>query len=101
MSLYSLEPFEMKQLVTESKKTWQSLGAILYGPTESEKKTIEHRQSIYVIKDINAGEILAKNNIRVIRPGLGLEPKYFDLVLGRRVKYDLIRGTALKWKMIL
>ena len=99
-SSFSIEPKEMKMLVEESVRAWQSLGKIFYGPTESEKNGINLRRSIYVVNDIASGEKLSKENIRIIRPGKGLAPKHFDEIIGREVNKNLKRGTALLWNML-
>ena len=90
----------MKMLVKESARAWQSLGEIFYGPTESEKSGLNLRRSIYVVNDIVSGEKLSKKNIRIIRPGKGLAPKYFDEIIGRKVNKNLKKGTALLWNML-
>lgn len=99
-STFSMEPAEMAQLVVETERAWQSLGTVSYGPTEAEKKSLAYRRSIYCTEDIKAGDVLSAKNIRCIRPGLGLPPKYFDLVMGRRVKRDVKMGTPLNWDML-
>jgi len=99
-SSFSIEPKEMKMLVEESARAWQSLGEIFYGPTESEKNGLNLRRSIYVVNDIVSGEKLSKENIRIIRPGKGLAPKYFDEIIGRKVNKNLKKGTALLWNML-
>ena len=99
-SSFSIEPEEMKILVKESVNAWKSLGKISYGPTESEIGGIKLRRSIYVVEDINVGEKLTKRNIRIIRPGKGLSPKYYEDLLGREIKQKVGKGTALKWEMI-
>jgi len=99
-SSFSIEPKEMKILVKESVRTWQSLGEISYGPTESEKGGIKLRRSIYIVKDMDLGEKLTKENFRIIRPGKGLAPKYYDELLGREVNQKLEKGTALTWGML-
>ncbi|EFA68150.1 hypothetical protein CRC_03394 [Cylindrospermopsis raciborskii CS-505] len=71
---FSMEPEEMAQLVVESKRAWQALGQVRYGSTEEEKKSLIFRRSLYVAEDMKAGEILTKENVRAIRPGLGLPP---------------------------
>ena len=100
-SAFSLEPGELRDLVTISKQAWESLGQVSYGPTEAEQKSLQFRRSIYVVKDVCAGDALTPESIRVIRPGLGLPPKYFGRVLGRRVGCDIKRGTALAWDMLI
>ncbi|WP_209124820.1 pseudaminic acid synthase [Alkalihalobacillus sp. BA299] len=98
---FSLEPYEMKLLVEESKRAWESLGVVHYGPTEAEKSSIKFRRSIYVSQNIKKGHPFTKENIKVIRPGFGLEPKYYEMILGKTAKKDLKRGTSLSWDHIL
>lgn len=99
-STFSMEPSEMAQLVKESEKAWQALGRVSYGPTEAEKKSLQYRRSLYVIRDIRKGDVLTKENIRAIRPGLGLPTKYLEEVLGKTVNRDIPRGTGLSWGML-
>nr|WP_225739527.1 pseudaminic acid synthase [Chlorobium phaeovibrioides] len=98
-SAFSMEPDEMAQLVAETERAWQALGNVSYGPAEAEKKSIQFRRSLYIVKDLKAGDVLTAENVRAIRPGLGLSTKYLDVVLGKRVKQDVARGTALEWKL--
>jgi len=100
-STFSMEPAEMAQLVLETERAWQSLGQVSYGPTEAEKKSIVFRRSLYVVQDLKAGDVLTKDNVRAIRPGLGLPAKYLEVMLGKSLRYDVIRGTALTWDIIL
>ena len=90
----------MKALVIETKRAKEALGTISYGVIEAEKKSLVFRRSLYVVKAIKAGEVLTKENVRSIRPGFGLPPKYIDLVLGKRVNRDISYGEALQWNMI-
>lgn len=99
-SAFSMEPIEMAQLVVEIERAWQALGQVSYGPTETEKKSIQYRRSLYVVQDIKEGDALTRDNVRAIRPGLGLPTKYLEQILGRTVKQDVPRGTALAWKLI-
>ncbi|WHY24115.1 pseudaminic acid synthase [Bacillus velezensis] len=99
-SAFSLEPPELKELVVETERAWQALGQITYGPTDKEKASLKFRRSIYVTKDIKAGEIFTKENIKVIRPGFGLEPKYFDLIIGKTATKHISAGTPLGWDSI-
>ncbi|UKS26150.1 pseudaminic acid synthase [Paenibacillus sp. HWE-109] len=100
-SAFSLEPAEMHSLVEETERAWQGLGAISYGVSEKEKNSLKFRRSLYVVKDMKVGETFTTDNLRVIRPGLGLPPKYIDLLLGKTVKKDISRGTAVTLDMIL
>lgn len=99
-STFSMEPAEMTQLVVETERAWQALGQVKYGPTEAEKKSLQYRRSLYVVQDLKAGEVLTQDNVRAIRPGLGLPTKYLEQVLGRVVKRSVKRGTALEWGLI-
>ena len=99
-SSFSMEPAEMTQLVVETKRAWQALGQVSYGPTSAEGKSLMFRRSLYIVKDLQAGEILNADNVRAIRPGLGLPTKYLEQVLGKTVKQSVARGTALSWDMI-
>lgn len=96
-STFSMEPSEMAQLVEESKRVWHALGRVSYGPTQEEEKSLKYRRSLYVVKDIKAGEVFSSDNVRAIRPGLGLPTKYIDLIIGRKAKLDIKLGTALNW----
>ncbi len=98
-STFSMEPAEMSQLVLETERAWQALGQVSYGATTAEQKSMVFRRSLYVIKDLQAGDVLTKDNVRAIRPGLGLPTKYMDQVLGKLVKQSIQRGTALSWDM--
>lgn len=97
---FSLEPQELKNLVQESKQAWQGLGKVHYGHTEKEKASKVFRRSLYIVKDMKAGELITAENMRAIRPGLGLAPKYYDLFIGKRVGKDVARGTPVNWEMI-
>jgi N-acetylneuraminate synthase len=97
---FSLEPAEMAWLVTETERAWQGLGRVHYGATVAEQKSLQYRRSLYVVRDIAQGEAFSKDNIRAIRPGLGLAPKHIDTVLGRTASKALVRGTALSWDVI-
>jgi N-acetylneuraminate synthase len=99
-SAFSMEPDEMAQLVAETERAWQALGHVAYGPTEAEKKSLQFRRSLYVVKDLKAGDVLTRENVRAIRPGLGLPPKHLADLLGRRVRQDVRRGTALHWELV-
>ena len=98
-STFSMEPAEMTQLVIETERAWQAMGQVSYGPTAAEEKSIVFRRSLYVVKDLQAGEVLTHENLRAIRPGLGLPTKYIDQVLGKTVKHAVPKGTAVTWDM--
>ncbi len=99
-STFSLEPEEMKQLVVETERAWESLGHVTYGPTEAEKPSLKFRRSLYIAKDIKAGEELTPENLRIVRPGMGMASKYYEVLLGRKVNQDLKKGEAVTWEMV-
>lgn len=99
-SAFSMEPEEMRALVLESERAWQSLGKISYGPVNTEKASLQHRRSLYVVKDMKQGDIFNKENIKAIRPGFGLPPKYYDLLLGKKINCDVKKGTPVTWDIL-
>jgi N-acetylneuraminate synthase len=99
-SAFSLEPEELRALVVETERAWQALGEIRYGCSEAERPSLEFRRSIYVAQDLKAGDVLTEANLRCIRPGRGLPPKFFDTLLGRKVSRDVARGTPMSWDLL-
>lgn len=97
---FSLEPEELRALVIGAEQAWQALGEVRYGPTEQEKQSLVLRRSLYIVRDMRAGDTFTPENIRAIRPGLGLPTKHIDEVLGRRARRDVRRGTPLNWDML-
>lgn len=97
---FSIEPDELKALVEESERAFQALGHVQFGIQKAEEKSLRYKRSIYVVEDIKAGETFTKENIRVIRPGDGLQPKYFENVLGKTSKENLKKGTPLNWNLL-
>ena len=100
-SAFSLEPNELESLVIETERAWQSLGDVRYGENPDEKKSMIFRRSLYAAEDIKEGEYFTKENLRIIRPGKGLPPKYFDQCLGRTAANDLKKGTPISWEFII
>ena len=96
-SAFSLEPHEMELLVVEAERAWLSLGEVTYGTTVSEKSSSIFRRSLYISEDIKKGDVLTEENLRIVRPGLGLSPKYYEILLGKKVNSDQKKGTALQW----
>ena len=99
-SAFSMEPQEMAQLVIETERAWQSMGKVQHGPTEKEKASLVFRRSLYVVADVKAGEKLTSVNVRAIRPGNGIAPKFYDEVIGKTAKRDISRGTPLSHDLI-
>lgn len=96
---FSLEPAEMALLVQETERAWISLGDVFYGQAEKEKASLQYRRSLYIIKDMQPGETITTEHLRAIRPGKGLPPKYFDILLGRTVTRPVKRGTPASWDL--
>lgn len=97
---FSLEPEEMRSLAIETERAWQSLGSIRYGPTAAEQPSLMFRRSLYVVRDMKAGETFGRENLRAIRPGRGLAPKYLDVLLGKTAGCDIPRGTPMSWDLL-
>jgi pseudaminic acid synthase len=92
---FSLEPEELKNLCKDSKMAWESLGQISYERKKSEQKNTVFRRSLYVVQDVKAGERITKENVKSIRPGFGLAPKFLEQVMGRVASHDIDRGKPL------
>jgi len=99
-SAFSMEPEEMRLLVTESERARRALGNVSYGPTDKEQASVNYRRSIYVTQDMKAGDAFNKENLRAIRPGFGLPPKYYDVILGKSARQDIKKGTPLSWALV-
>jgi pseudaminic acid synthase len=99
-SAFSLEPEELAALVIESQRAVQAMGGVAYGPAEAERKSLVYRRSLYIVRDLKAGDVLTAENVRAIRPGLGLPPGNLDRVLGRRINRDAPRGTPVSWDLL-
>jgi len=99
-SAFSMEPEELRQLRVETERASQALGHVQYGPTEAEKDSLVFRRSLYIAKDMKAGDTLTRQNLRCIRPGFGLSPKHMDSLLGLSVAQDLKAGTPMSFKLL-
>lgn len=97
---FSIEPSEMHSLVEETKRAWQALGRISYDSSSAEEKSKVFRRSIYACADIATGETLTRGNIRIIRPGYGLAPKFLDRCLGRQARNAIKKGTPIGWDIL-
>ncbi|MDQ0298230.1 N-acetylneuraminate synthase [Salibacterium salarium] len=98
---FSMEPEEMRQLVKEVDRANSALGQIQYGPVSKEKKAQTRRRSLYISKDMKKGDVLSEFNMRSIRPGLGLPPKYYDILLGKKITKSATLGTPLTWDYVV
>lgn len=99
-SAFSLEPAELRALVTETERAWQALGGVQYGASAAEQKSLQFRRSLYVVRDMKAGEPFSAANLRAIRPGLGLPTRYLEQALQRRAARDIARGTPLSFELL-
>ena len=97
---FSLEPDELKSLCANAQLAWKALGAIRYERSDSEKGNVQFRRSLYVVQDIKSGDALTSDNLRTIRPGFGLPPKHYEMLIGKRVNCDIARGTPMSWDFI-
>lgn len=97
---FSMEPAEMAQLVRECNTACEALGEVCYEMQEQEKKSVVFRRSLYIVEDMKAGDVITEQNMRSIRPGLGLPPKYYEDLLGRKVRRNIAKGTALNWNFV-
>lgn len=99
-SAFSMEPVEMKLLVEEANKAWESLGKVSYERGPSEQKSLTYRRSLYIAEDVKVGEVLTEKSLRAVRPGLGLPPKFYDYFLGKKVTKALKKGTPVNWEIL-
>lgn len=97
---FSIEPPELAQLCKDAKTAWQAMGKVNYERTEAEKGNVKFRRSLYVVKDIGEGEVFTMENIRSIRPGFGMAPKFLESVIGKKASKFLEKGTALQAKFV-
>lgn len=100
-STFSMEPDEMKSLVVETERAFLALGKVQLNAQKAEEKSKAFKRSIYVVKDVNEGDVFTKENVRVIRPGDGLAPKYYDQILGKKSSRKLASGTPLEKNSIV
>lgn len=97
---FSLEPGELRRLVEEARRAWESLGEVRYGPSEAERSSLRFRRSLYFARALEAGAILSPGDVRSIRPGYGLPPKFLDRILGMRLRRPVTPGTAVRWDLL-
>ncbi|KAB2914711.1 MAG: pseudaminic acid synthase [Bacteroidetes bacterium] len=99
-STFSIEPEELKNLVIESERAFLAMGQVFYGVQEAEKKSLRFKRSLYVVKDVKAGDTFTADNLRVIRPGDGMQPKFYETILGKTASRDIKAGTPLTWEVL-
>ena len=99
-SQFSFEPQEFKTLCKDIENTWKALKYSGFNRQDSENNSRIFRRSIYFVKDIKAGSIITSSDIKRIRPNKGLPPKYFNQIIGKKLKKDVLRGTATSWNLI-
>lgn len=99
-SSFSMNPSEFKQMVKDVRQAEMAIGCVKYGPTRQEMGNLQFRRSIFCVKDIKKGEKITRDNVRIIRPGYGLVPKYYNEIMGQKALQDIRRGTPLQFDMI-
>jgi N-acetylneuraminate synthase len=99
-SAFSLEPHELQALVDETRRARQAIGQPAFGPTPDEVPSLAYRRSLYVVRDVSAGQVLTSSDVRAIRPGFGLPPRHLSAVLGRQAVRDIARGTPVSWDLV-
>lgn len=99
-SAFSLEPQEFAALRVETERAWQGLGHVSYGGTAAEEKSRVFRRTLYIARDMKAGDVLSEATLRIVRPGFGMAPKYYDTMLGKRINRDAPAGTPLTWDLL-
>jgi pseudaminic acid synthase len=99
-SAFSLEPAELHSLVTETRRVWESLGTVTYGPTAAEKPSLIFRRSLYIARDMRSGDVLTPENLRVVRPSRGLHPRFYEQLLGMAIQRDVTTGTPVTWDLV-
>jgi len=99
-SAFSLEPDELRLLVVETKRAWESLGSVTYGPSEVERKSLQFRRSIYFAQDMPVGAVLTKASLRIVRPAGGLHPRHYEQLVGKRLRAAVTKGTPVHWDLV-
>jgi pseudaminic acid synthase len=99
-SVFSLEPHELKSLVIETKRAYLALGKPYIGVQEIEQNSLRFKRSLYVVSDIKQGDVFTEENIQSKRPSFGLHTRYYDVILGKKAKSDIKRGSPLSWELI-
>mgnify|MGYP006412032075 FL=1 len=97
---FSLESEELKQLCIGAKIAWNSLGKVDYGRKASEQGSVKFRRSLYFVRNVSKGSILTSDDVKTIRPGFGLRPKYIDQIIGKKARKDISAGTSVQWELV-
>lgn len=97
---FSLEPTELTALCQGAKTAWSSLGRVDYGRKSSEQGNVKFRRSLYFVKDMKAGDVIAEDCVRSVRPGFGLAPRYYDQLIGRKIRSDVLFATPVRWNLV-
>lgn len=99
-SAFSMEPQELQALVTETERAFLAMGGVQLQTQKSERASLRFKRSVYVVKDIAAGEKFTEDNLRIIRPGDGIAPKYLEKIIGNTAQTSIKRGTPLTWALV-
>jgi len=96
---FSLEPSEFSELSSGARTAWEAVGKINYKRKSSEQGNVKFRRSLYFVHDLKAGAVISPNNVRSVRPGYGLAPKYLEDVVGRKLKFDIRAASPVHWEL--
>lgn len=99
-SSFSMEPEEFSKMVADIRQVEKALGSVSYERSPEEQKNVCFRRSLFIIEDVKAGDVFTEQNVRSIRPGHGLSPRYWDMILGKKATKDVVRGTPLDWDLV-
>jgi len=99
-SEFSIEPQQLSELCLDTYQAWQALGKVNYELSDNERENVKYRRSLYFVADLKKGDVITKDNMRCIRPGLGLPPQHYDEILGREIAQDIPYGTPVHWTSI-
>ena len=99
-STFSMEPAEFARLREEADRAWQAIGQVTFGGTKAEENSRAFRRSLYVGKDMAEGDVFTAENLRIIRPGYGLSPKFYEEMLGKRIRRAAVAGTPVNWDLL-
>ena len=97
---FSLEEDGLRELCSSTKTAWQSLGRVNYERTEAEKGNVKFRRSLFYVRTLKEGDIITKNDIRSVRPGFGLPPKYYDKLIGSKVAMSVEENSPVTWESV-
>lgn len=97
---FSLEPVELRDLCLSARTAWAALGCVSYALKGSETPNLKFRRSLYFVENLKSGSVITANDVRSVRPGFGLSPKYLPTVIGRRIVSDVLANSPVRWDLL-